>query len=69
MTVGDRTVTWHRENAEFSQSTTITAKDGDATLVSKGRMSKKRGAWGDDLSQTYEREGPLEGGRLSRQLR
>jgi hypothetical protein len=56
MTVGDRTLTWRRDDPEFSQSTTITAADGGDTLVSKGRMSQKGGAWSDDLSQVFTRE-------------
>lgn len=52
--VGDQTVSWCRENPEFSQSTSITAKNDDR-LVSKGRMSKKGGPWMDDLSQDFTR--------------
>jgi hypothetical protein len=58
VTVGDRTVTWRRDDPELSQTTTITAEGGGDRLVGRGRMSEKGGAWGDDLSQTYEREGP-----------
>jgi hypothetical protein len=53
--VGNGTVTWHRDDPKFSQLTVITAEAGD-TLIGKGRMSKDRGAWVDDLSQVYERE-------------
>ena len=54
--VGDRTVTWQRDDAEFAQSLTITADvDGDR-LVSKGRMSIKGGDWSDDLSQVFVRD-------------
>jgi hypothetical protein len=56
LTVGDRTLTWRRDDPEFSQSTTITADHGNDTLVSNGRMSKKRGAWVADLSQVYKRD-------------
>jgi hypothetical protein len=53
--VGDRTLTWRRDDPDFSQSATITAgKDGDS-LVSEGRMSQKGGPWVDDLSQVYTR--------------
>ena len=54
VTLGDRTLTRRRDDPDFAQSATITAEDGDR-LVSKGRMSKKGGAWTDDLSQTFER--------------
>ena len=57
VTVGDRTVTWRRDDPLFSQSMTITAEDGGDRLVSKGRMSEKGGAWVDDLSQVFERDG------------
>ncbi|HEY0130811.1 MAG TPA: hypothetical protein VGB57_05350 [Allosphingosinicella sp.] len=56
VTAADRSVTWRHDDAEFAQSLTIAA-DGDR-LVSKGRMSKKGGAWEDDLSQVYTREAP-----------
>jgi hypothetical protein len=55
VTIGDRTLTWRRDNPEFSQETTITADQDNDTLVSNGRMSKKRGAWVEDLSQVYKR--------------
>ncbi len=55
VTVGDRTATWRRDNAEFSQSVTITAGDDGDTLVSKGRMSERGGEWVDDLSQVFTR--------------
>jgi hypothetical protein len=53
VTVGDRTLTWRRDNPEFSQSNTITTEND--TLVSDGRMSEKGGAWGKDLSQVFRR--------------
>ena len=56
VSVGDRTVTWRRDNPEFSQSLTIDA-EGEDRLVSKGRMSEKGGPWTDDLSQVFERIG------------
>lgn len=56
LVVEQGTVTWHRDDPDFSQSLTITADaDGDR-LVGKGRMSIKGGAWVDDLSQVYVRE-------------
>ena len=54
--VGDRTVTWHRDDPKFSQSLTITAEGADR-LVSKGRMSEQGGPWSDELSQVFERAG------------
>jgi hypothetical protein len=57
VTVGDRTATWRRDDPDFSQSLTITADAGGDRLVSRGRMSRKGGAWEDDLSQVYVREG------------
>ncbi|MDB5672692.1 MAG: hypothetical protein JWO25_3651 [Alphaproteobacteria bacterium] len=53
---GDRTVTWRRENPEFSQSLTISAEPGGDRLISKGKMSEKGGPWVDDLSQIFERD-------------
>ncbi|MES2043724.1 MAG: hypothetical protein V4475_07590 [Pseudomonadota bacterium] len=53
--VGERTVTWRRDDPTFSQSLTITAGTGADTLVSKGRMSRDGGPWVDDLSQTFTR--------------
>jgi hypothetical protein len=55
VTIGDRTLTWRRDDSDFSQSATITAENGGDTLVSKGRMSEKGGLWVDDLSQVYTR--------------
>ena len=55
--VGDRTVTWRRDDPALSQSVTITAGDGGDTLTSTGRMSQDGGPWGEDLSQTFTREG------------
>ncbi len=57
VTVGDRTMTWRRDDPQFSQSMTIMAEDGGDKLVSKGRMSRQGGAWVDDRSQVYLREG------------
>jgi len=54
VTIGERTVTWRRDDPEFSQSLTITV-EGDDTLVSKGRMSQQGAAWVDDLSQVFTR--------------
>jgi hypothetical protein len=55
VSVGDRTVTWRRDDPDFSQSLTITAEGGDR-LVSQGRMTTKDGIWTDDLSQLFTRE-------------
>jgi hypothetical protein len=55
VSVGDRTATWRRDDPDFSQSTTIAA-DGDR-LVGTGRMTDESGAWVDDLSQVFVREG------------
>ena len=52
--VGDRTVTWRRDDPDFAQSMTIAA-EGAEKLVGKGRMSQKGGPWTDDLSQTFTR--------------
>jgi len=54
LSVGDRTVTWRRDDPLFSQSITLSAESDDR-LVSKGRMSQKGGAWEDDLSQVFTR--------------
>ena len=59
VTVGDRTLTWRRDDPKLAQSNTIAAGDGGDTLVSKGRMSVDGGAWGDDLSQVFRRDGAL----------
>jgi hypothetical protein len=52
--LGDRTVTWRRDDPEFAQSTTLTADSPDR-LTGIGRMSIEGGAWADDLSQVYTR--------------
>ena len=57
VTIGDRSVTWRRDDPDFSQSLTIEAEDGGDILVSRGRMSKEGGAWVDDLSQVFRRAG------------
>jgi hypothetical protein len=62
VTAGHRTATWRRDDPDFSQSTTITADPSGDSLDGKGRMSRKGGAWTDDLSQVYRREGPPEPG-------
>lgn len=55
VTVGDGTLTWHRDDPKLAQSVTITAgADGD-TLTSGGRMSQDGGPWSDDLSQHFMR--------------
>jgi len=56
VSVGDRSVAWRREDPDFSQSTTIAAEGG--RLVGTGRMTDESGAWVDDLSQVFVREGP-----------
>lgn len=56
VTVGERTVTWRRDDPAFSQTMTITAGDDDGTLTGKGRMSRDGGAWEDDLSQMFRRD-------------
>lgn len=56
VSVGEQRVTWRRETPEFSQTVTIIAEAEDR-LVSTGKMSEKGGAWGDDLSQVFKREG------------
>jgi hypothetical protein len=53
--VGEGRVTWSRDDPKLAQSVTITAEDGGATLVSRGRMSQEGGPWGDDLSQVFRR--------------
>jgi hypothetical protein len=45
VTVGDRSVTWCRNDPDFSQSLTITAVN-DGELTSRGRMSEKGRDWG-----------------------
>lgn len=54
VSIGAGTVTWRRDDPDFSQSTTITA-DGDR-LVGTGRMTDESGKWVDDLSQVFVRE-------------
>ena len=56
VTVGERSVTWRRDDPALSQSMTITAGDDGDTLIGTGRMSEKGGPWTDDLSQTFSRE-------------
>lgn len=55
VTAGDGTVTWRRDDPQFSQSVTITVADGGDRLIGKGRMAKGDGVWVDDLSQVYVR--------------
>jgi hypothetical protein len=52
--VGDRSVTWRRDDPAFAQSTAVAA-DGDDVLRARGRMSKDGGEWEDDLSQVFRR--------------
>jgi hypothetical protein len=56
VTVGNGTVSWLRDDPDFSQSNTITADAGGARLVGKGRI-KQGEDWADDLSQVFTREG------------
>jgi hypothetical protein len=62
VTVGDRTLTWRRDDPDFAQSLTISA-EGEARLVSQGRIRMKGEEWADDLSQVYRREAGSEGER------
>jgi hypothetical protein len=55
VTVGDKTVTWKRDDAKLAQTNTISA-NGDDILVGKGRKAENGGEWGDDLSQTFHRD-------------
>jgi hypothetical protein len=53
--VGNKTITWSRSSAQFSQKMALTVSDDRATLVSKGEMSRNGGAWEPDLELTYTR--------------
>ena len=53
--VGNKTITWSRSSAQFSQKMALTVSDDRATLVSKGEMSRNGGAWEPDLELTYAR--------------
>jgi hypothetical protein len=50
-----KVVTWERNSAEFSQRMVLTIADDGNTIISKGEMSKKGGAWEPDLKLTYTR--------------
>jgi hypothetical protein len=50
--IGDRRITWSRDDPQLAQSVTVTAQP-DGTLVSEGRMSQDGGPWGADLSQVF----------------
>jgi hypothetical protein len=63
--VGNRTVTWRRDDQKLSQSNTIMAEDDGDTLVGKGRISQNGGAWSDDLSQTFHRRARLDSARMA----
>jgi hypothetical protein len=52
---GERTVTWRRDNAKFSQTMTIAADAGGDRLHANGRMARDGGDWEDDLALTYVR--------------
>jgi hypothetical protein len=53
--IGERQVTWRRDDAHLAQSLTLAADDNDR-LTSRGRMSENRGPWGEDLSQVFTRD-------------
>lgn len=53
--VGNKTITWSRSSAQFSQRMAVTIGDDGATFVSKGEMSRDGGAWEPDLELTYTR--------------
>jgi len=59
VTLGNRTVTWRRDNQDLSQTVTITAENDGGVLIGKGRMAIAGGPWGDDLSQVFHREDGL----------
>lgn len=50
LVVGERSVTWRREDPRLSQTNTIEMGADGVTLIGQGRMSQDGGAWGDDLS-------------------
>ena len=54
--MGERTMTWKRDDPEFRQMMTFTAGSDGTSMEGKGRMAKDGGAWEDDLSLTYTRE-------------
>jgi hypothetical protein len=57
VTVGERRVTWRRDDPKLSQTNILTADASSGRLTGKGRMSENGGAWADDLSQVFDREG------------
>jgi hypothetical protein len=57
ITIDSKAMTWRRDDPEFSQEMTFRLAGADR-VESKGRMSKKGGAWEDDLSLNYERIKP-----------
>lgn len=63
LTVGERTMTWRRDDPHLAQTVTISAGEDGDTLVSKGRMAQDGGPWGEDLSQLFTREDGERGGR------
>ena len=56
LTIGERTLTWRRDDPQLAQTNTIKAGDDEDILIGKGRMSQNGGAWGEDLSQTFHRD-------------
>ncbi len=52
--IGERSVTWRRDDPKLAQTNTIRA-EGDDTLVSEGAMSQNGGGWEKDLSQVFKR--------------
>ena len=56
LTVGDRALTWRRDDPQLAQTNTIMGGEDGDMLTGKGQMSRNGGAWGDDLSQIFHRE-------------
>ena len=54
VTLGQGEVSWQRDDPKLAQRLTI-RRDGAIRLVSTGHMSENGAAWGDDLSQVFER--------------
>lgn len=53
--VGDREVSWHRDEAGFAQRMVLTVAGDGSRLEARGTMSRDGGPWEDDLRLTYER--------------
>lgn len=56
VSVGNRSLSWRRDDPVLSQSMTIAADESGERLVGTGRMSEKGGGWVDDLSLVYTRD-------------